>query len=145
MPSNLSVKPYAIGLAVTLVVVAGGWLATHVGSAPSGQRNDAYAAQVTIGNSRVSAAETMMAGGLVYYDATLVNNGDRTLTAVTVALTFNDLYGKPLETDQRVLLDDHVRPIRPHSQRAVEIGFDRVPAGWNQAPPAAIPVAVYVR
>ena len=144
MPSSLSWKPYAIGLAATLVVVAGGWVATHLSDTPAGQRNDAYAAQVEIANPHVAAAETMMAGGLVYYDGTLVNHGDQALTGFTVELTFDDLYGKPLARDQRVLLDDHVRPIPPHSRRDIEIGFDKVPAGWNQAPPDARAVAVYV-
>jgi hypothetical protein len=145
VPAAFNYKPYAVGLAVTVAVVVAAWMAGRHSSVPSGQRDDAYAAQVTISGAKVSAAESMMAGGVVYYDGTIENRGGRTLTGYIVALTFSSIDGKPLETDRRVLLDDRFRPVPPHSTRNFEIGFDKVPAGWNQAPPASQATAVYVR
>ncbi|HXE31471.1 MAG TPA: FxLYD domain-containing protein [Terriglobales bacterium] len=145
MATNVNWKPYAIGTALTVVAALVIWGIERRGTPPSGAANAAYAAQVAITGAKVSAAESMMAGGVVYYDGTIENHGDKTLTACTVALTFHDIDGAVLETDQRSLLDAHLRPIPPHSQRTFEIGFDRVPAGWNQAPPDAHPVAIFVR
>ena len=144
MPATINWKPYGIALAITLLVVAVFWALADRPDVP-GRRDDAYAAQVAIEHPRVLAAQSLMAGGLVYYRGTLVNRGRRTLTGYTVALTFDDVYGHPLQSVQRMLLDDHVRPIPPHSRRSFEIGFDHVPDGWNQAPPAPRAVAVYVR
>ena len=144
MSSTFNWKPYAIGLAITVVVVGIAWMAYSRQSSPSGQLDNAYASQVSIAEAKVSAAESMMAGGIVYYDGMIVNHGDRTLTGYTVKLTFSDLYGKPVGSDRRVLLDDHLRPVAPHSSRSFEIGFDKVPAGWNQAPPEPQAIAVYV-
>jgi len=145
MATTLNWKPYAIGAGVVLVIMAAAALVVRHPSVPSGQRQDAYAAQVAIADAKVAAAESMMAGGVVYYDGTLENHGDRTLTGYIVELTFTDVDGKPLERDQRVLLDDRFRPIPPHATRSFEIGFDKVPAGWNQAPPTPRAIAVYVR
>lgn len=145
MAERMNLKPYAFGLVVTVVVVVGIWISVHHVATPSGVRDDAYAAHVSITGATVSAAESMMGGGVVYYNGTLRNDGDRTLTSYSVALTFTDPYGKPLETDTRSLLDDHLKPLPPHSDRSFEIGFDKTPAGWNQAPPTPKAVAVYVR
>lgn len=144
MAARFNWKPYGIGGAVAVAVVIAAALVARVHLEPSGARDDGYGAQVAIRDARVSAAESMMAGGVVYYDGTLVNQGGRTLTGYTVELTFQDVDGKPLERDQRVLLDDRFKPLAPHAQRSFEIGFDQVPAGWNQAPPEPRAVAVYV-
>lgn len=145
MPGDANWKPYLIGLGVTCVFVAVVWLAMTHRSEPSGTRNDAYAAQVEIQNPQVSAAESMMGGGVVYYDGTLENHGDRTLTGYIVELTFHNIDGQPIQTVQRTLLDDKQLPVPPHASRQFEIGFDQFPAGWNQAPPTPRAVAVYVR
>lgn len=138
-------QTYLIGVAVVAVGVTVAAVILRRPPVPSGRRDDGYGAQISIDNAQVSAAQSMMGGGLVYYDGTLTNHGDQTLTGFTVELTFNDIAGRPIERDRRVLLDDQFRPVAPHSQRSFEIGFDQVPAGWNQAPPTPRAVAVYVR
>ncbi|MGH9394803.1 MAG: hypothetical protein ACRD1E_11585 [Terriglobales bacterium] len=138
-------KPHAIGLAVTVAVVAAVWLALRIPDQPPGQRDDIYARQVAILAPSVSAAQSMMAGGVVYFNGTLDNRGSRALTGFIVELTFTDMDGKPIERARRVLLDGRQRPVPAHGTRNFEIGFDKVPAGWNQAPPTPRPVAVYVK
>ncbi|HET9784121.1 MAG TPA: hypothetical protein VFP94_04070 [Terriglobales bacterium] len=145
MPGETNWKPYLIGLAVTCVFVAVVWVAMTRQSEPSGARNDAYAAQVEIQSPQVSAAESMMGGGVVYYDGTLQNRGGRTLTGYIVDLTFHNIEGQPIQTVRRTLLDDKQLPVPPRGSRQFEIGFDQFPAGWNQAPPTPRAVAVYVR
>lgn len=137
-------KPYAAGAVVTAVIIAI-WLIAAQPSAPPGERDDAYAAQVVIQNARVLAGDSIMAGRVVYYKGTIVNRGGRTVTGYTVELTFNDIDGQPVERDRRALLAGHVSPIAPHSSRDFEIGFDKVPDNWNQAPPEPRGVEVYVR
>jgi len=138
-------KPYIAGLAVTIAVIIGIWLSLRHVAVPTGTRDDAYAAQVAITQPAVAAAESMMGGNTIYYDGTLENHGDRPLSGYIVALTFTNPDGKPLQTVQRTLLDDKQAPLPPHASRTFEIGFDQTPAGWNQAPPSARAVAVYVR
>lgn len=138
-------KPQSIGLAVTLAVVGACWIMVGLPDHSSGAREDSYASQVAITSPSVSAAESMMAGGVVYYDGTLENRGDKTLAGFTAELTFTDINGKPLLRVQRILLDGRQKPVPPHATRSFEIGFDKVPAGWNQAPPTPRPAAVFVR
>lgn len=138
-------KIYAIAAAIVVAVVIVGVVSYSSPGTPSGQRDDAYGANVAITGAKVSAAESMMGGGVVYYDGVIDNRGDRTLTSFTVNLTFHGIDGQPIGRYERTLLTDQLRPIPPHSQRSFEIGFDQVPAGWNQVPPDPQPVAVYVR
>ncbi len=136
---------FLIGMLATMAIVAVAWYASIHTPAPSGHLDNAYAAHVSITGAKVSAAQSMMAGGVVYYDGVIVNHGNRTITSYTVALTFNDVNGHPLERVQRSLLNDRLNPIAPYSRRSFEIGFDSVPSGWNQAPPTAQSTAIYVR
>jgi hypothetical protein len=136
---------YLIGVLVTLAIVAVAWYASVRQPAPAGHLDNAYAAQVVIARAKVSEAQSMMGGGVIYYDGTLVNHGDRTLTGYTVELTFSDINGHPLRRVQRILLGRHVNPLPPRSRRAFEIGFDSVPPSWNQAPPTPRATAVYVQ
>ncbi|MGH9475954.1 MAG: hypothetical protein ACRD1C_06445 [Terriglobales bacterium] len=138
-------KPYAIGFVITAAIVVAAWAVTSRTSVPPGSRDNAYASQVAIQGARVLAAESLMAGGLIYYRGQIQNQGNRTLTGYVVSLTFDDLYGRPLKTEQRSLLDKNQQPIPPHSTHSFEIGFDQFPAGWNQAPPTPHVLAVYVR
>ncbi|HXR98211.1 MAG TPA: FxLYD domain-containing protein [Terriglobales bacterium] len=138
-------KTYLIGAGIAVAIAVALVAAAMRHSSPAGTRNDGYAAEVTISNAQVSAAESMMAGGVVYYTGTIENHGDRTLTGYTVALTFKGIDGNVLERDERSLVDDRFRPVPPHGSRSFEIGFDRVPAGWNQAPPDPQAVSVWTR
>lgn len=138
-------KPYAIALGIVIVVVVAAWTAASRKSIPSGSRDDGYGAQVSLEGVKVLGAESMMGGSVVYYRGTLNNHGDRVLTGYIVDLTFHDLYGKPIKTERRALLDNHLPPVPPHSTRNFEIGFDQFPAGWNQAPPTPSAVAIYVK
>lgn len=144
MPSG-KWKIYVAAVVIAIAVVVVGVLSYSRNSAPSGSRDDAYASNVVITSAKVSAGESMMAGGVVYYDGVIDNRGDRTLTAYTVDLTFHGIDGAVIGHYERTLLSDHLRPIPPHAQRSFEIGFDQVPAGWNQVPPEPRAVAVYVR
>ncbi len=138
-------KPYAIALGIVIVIVLAAWEAAAHKDAPSGSRDDAYAAQVSLEGVKVLGAESMMGGSVVYYRGTIHNRGDRVLTGYIVDLTFHDVYGKPIKTERRALLGNRVPPIPPHSTRNFEIGFDQFPAGWNQAPPTPSAVATYVK
>jgi hypothetical protein len=136
---------YLIGVLATVAIVAIAWYASIRQPSPAGRLDPTYAAQIEITGAKVSAAESMMGGGVIYYDGTLVNHGSRTLTGYTVALTFHDINGHPLASVERTLLTRHLSPLPPHSRRTFEIGFDRVPPGWNQAPPTPKATAVYVQ
>lgn len=144
-PAASPAKPYLIGAVVTVAVIALFWYLAGRRAAPAGRLDPGYAASVAITDTRVAAAQSMMAGGVVYYDGWIENNGDKTLTGYTVALTFHGIDGKPLSTATRVLLDSRFKPLPPHARRSFEIGFDQLPPGWNQAPPDARATAVYTR
>lgn len=145
MAKRFDSKPFVIGVVVTIAVVLAIWFAERQSVEPAGRLDNAYAASVAVTGARVSEGESMMAGGVVYYDGTLENRGSKTLTGYTVNLTFRGIDGAALETDKRVLLDNRQQPLPPGAKRTFEIGFDHTPSGWNQAPPAVSAAATYTR
>lgn len=138
-------KSIGIGAGLTAVIVAIILFASLYQSGPSGQRQDDYAAQLGIENARVSQADTMMAGSVTYWNADLVNHGDKSVTACTVTLAFLDPYGKTVQTEQQNLINSKTAPLRPHETRHLQIGFEKISYDWNQAPPQITFQSVYIK
>lgn len=143
--SPLLWKSIGIGAGLTLVLVATILFYSLYQSAPSGQQQNAYASHLVIENAQVSQADTMMAGSVTYWNADLVNQGDRTVTSCTVTLAFLDPYGKTVQTETENLVNPKTSPLRPHDRRHLQIGFEKVSFDWNQAPPKVIFQSVFVK
>lgn len=138
-------KSIGIGAGLTVVIVALILFASLYDSGPAGEQQNAYAAQLTIENAQVSQADTMMAGSVTYWNADLVNQGDKTVSACRATLTFLDPYGKAVQTETEDLIGPKVAPLRPHERRHLQIGFEKVSYEWNQAPPRVTFQRVYVK
>lgn len=133
----------ATGLTVLLVLLI--VFASLYHSGPAGRQQNAYATHLAIDNAQVSQADTMMAGSVTYWNADLVNQGDKSVTACTVTLTFLDPYGKPVQTETEDLINPKVQPLGPHQRRHLQIGFEKVSYEWNQVPPKVTFQSVYVK
>lgn len=138
-------RALSIGLGVTVVIVIAVVLASLYQPSPSGQAATSYAPQIEFGNLRVSAAETMMAGSVTYVDGSVRNKGDRTVTALTVTMTFHDVMGQIVQTEKTAIVTDKTGPLQPNSIRPFRVGFDHISAEWNQAVPNLAVSAVYVK
>lgn len=138
-------KSMGIGAGLTVILVVLIVFASVYHSGPAGQQQNAYSAQLAVANPKVSQADTMMAGSVTYWDADLVNQGGKTVTACTVTLTFLDPYGKPVQTATEDLIGPKAAPLGPHQQRHIQIGFEQISYAWNQAPPKVTFQHVYVK
>jgi hypothetical protein len=104
---------------------------------------DPYAAQLPITGVQMSEATSFSGGKVTYIDGQIANNGDRTLTSVTVQVGFHSDVG---QFAQRVALplslirtrEPYVdtqpvsaAPLEPGKTRDFRLIFDSVPADWN--------------
>ncbi len=103
-----------------------------------------YAAKLSITNLQMSQAGSMVGGQNTYLDGQITNQGDKTVTGITVQVGFwgftKQLVGKPtmplalIRTREPYVDTEPVSadPILPGQSRQFRLIFDSVPQDWNQ-------------
>ncbi|MHB8736046.1 MAG: hypothetical protein ACYC6M_12170 [Terriglobales bacterium] len=137
-------KAIGIGVGVTALLLGLLLLGSRLSNRPPGHPDAAYAAQLQVDDLKMSAAATMMAGDVTYLDATLHNNGNRPVAALTIELTFSDTLGQTVQRERETVVSRHSGPLGAHSSRAIRLGFDHISTEWNQGPPQIKVLAVRV-
>jgi hypothetical protein len=102
-----------------------------------------YATSLSIGGLQMSEATSFSGAKVTYIDGQITNNGNQTLTAITVQVGFHSDVGQyaqrlavPLSfirTRQPYVDLEPVSaaPIEPGQSRDFRLIFDTVPADWN--------------
>lgn len=144
-----SLAPWIVAGAVVLLiaavlVVVG--LRSKASAAGSGQP-DAYAAQIALTGITLSQSSNMAGSQITYVDGEVVNNGNRTVTGITVLTVFLDNAGQPGKAERAPLSLIRTRdpyidiepvsadPLPPGGRKPFRLIFDHVPAEWNQQNP----------
>ncbi|HTV82540.1 MAG TPA: DUF2393 family protein [Acidobacteriaceae bacterium] len=103
-----------------------------------------YAANLSISHLQMSQASDMVGGQNTYLDGQITNQGNKTVTGITVQAGFwgftNQLVGKPtmplalIRTREPYVDTEPVSaaPILPGQNRPFRLIFDSVPQDWNQ-------------
>jgi len=111
------------------------------------QPADAYAAHLPLSQPAMSEAESLSGGKLTYLDGHVQNNGDRTVSGITVQVVFaNDMQMPPaIDTVPLTLIrmkEPYIdtqpvsaAPIKPGEDREFRLTFEGVPESWNQQMP----------
>jgi hypothetical protein len=107
----------------------------------------AYAPQLKFEDLKMATVENFVGGKVTHLDGTLTNNGDRTVTGISVEVVFrnslNEVAQKdvqPLRVHQQVgtytdVADLKAAPLKPGESRGFRLTFDHVSADWNRAYP----------
>lgn len=139
--------------AALLLAVAGGlvWFLSRGKSAPAvtpaTAKLDPYAASLAITNLAMSESSNLAGGKVTYLDGQITNQGQRTVTAISVQVLFHD-YAHEIawnETQSLQLIRTHdpevdtqpvsAAPLKPGDQREFRLIFDSVPDSWDGAYP----------
>jgi Protein of unknown function (DUF2393) len=111
------------------------------------QAPDPYASQIHIGNLQMSQASNFAGSKLTYIDGQVANAGDRTVTGITVAVTFRNDIGEPPQQQIMPLTLIRTRepyvdtepvsaePLKPGQTHDFRLIFDHVTPEWNQQYP----------
>lgn len=136
------------GVVVIAVVVALVVLSHHAPPANPGGAGlaaaDPYAPQLPISHLQMSQAGSAIGGQSTYLDGDITNQGDKTVTAITVQVGFRGFTSQLVGKDTMPLALIRTRepyvdtepvasaPILPGQTRQFRLIFDSVPQDWNQ-------------
>jgi Protein of unknown function (DUF2393) len=140
-----AVAAVAIVLGVGSLILFGGHRASApLGAGPGMAQPDPYAASLAIAGLKMSEASNFAGSKVTYLDGQITNQGNRTLTAITVQVAFrNDLKEiAQKETLPLSLIRTHepyvdtqpvsASPLKPGEQREFRLIFDSLAPDWNQ-------------
>jgi hypothetical protein len=147
-----STLPWIIALGVVVLAIGVLLAVNHhrepvnpggAGLAPA----DPYATSLPIGNIQMSQAGNMAGSKTTYVDGQITNQGQKTVTAITVQVAFHGLENPiakketmplPLIRTRQPYVDTQpvsAAPIVPGETREFRLIFDSLPQDWNQGYP----------
>jgi hypothetical protein len=144
--SDSNLRPILIGL-VLVVVVVGILILLSRGTPKNAATPHPYAANVTLSNLKMSAAENFVGARVTYIDGVVTNTGDKVVTQAMVHVTFKNSLGEIAQVEDvplRVLqtggpypdaVDLSMSPLAPGQSKPFRLTFEHVTADWNQAYP----------
>ena len=106
-----------------------------------------YAASLKISDLKLSQAQNFVGATVTYVDGTLSNTGDKTVTHVSVRVTFKDMYGQIAQVEElpiKVLrtnvpypdtADLSLMPLPPGENSKFRLIFEHLSDQWNQGQP----------
>ena len=144
--------PVVIASAIVIAVVGGLLLFyEHRRSGPTvtpiSAATDPYAANLTIGNLAMSESSNLSGGKVTYLDGHITNEGNRTVTGITVQILFRDAAHEVAQNEDQALRIIRTRdpyvdveplsaaPLKPGDGEDFRLVFDTVPDQWDNAFP----------
>lgn len=106
-----------------------------------------YARNLKFSGLAMSQAQNFVGATVTYIDGVLTNSGDKTVTHVTVRVTFKDLYGQVAQIEEvpiKVLqsngpypdtVDLSLSPLATGQSKPFRLIFEHLSQQWNQAYP----------
>ena len=151
-PQERSWLPMAIAAGVVLVVVAVGVFLLEHGRkgkivTPVSAQPDAYAASLPVTRLAMSESGNLAGGKLTYLDGHIANQGNRTVTGITVQVLFRDMAQEVTQNETLSLKFIRTRepevdlepvsaePLQPAQEKDFRLIFDAVSPDWNGAHP----------
>ena len=144
--------PIAVAAAIVLAVVAGLVLYYGHGKSapavvPASTTTDAYAASLPIAGLAMSESSNLAGGKVTYLDGHIANQGNRTVTGITVQVLFRDVAHEVAQNETQQLKIIRMRdpyidvepisaaPLKPGDAQDFRLIFDSVSPDWDGAYP----------
>jgi hypothetical protein len=154
--------PWIIALAVVLIAIVALVVVSrrHEPANPGGAGlapADPYAASLPITNVQMSQAGNMAGSQTTYVDGQIANQGQKTVTAITVQVAFHGFENPIAQKETMPLALIRTRqpyvdlqpvsaaPLAPGDTRDFRLIFDNIPQDWNQNYPEIRIIAVTSR
>lgn len=151
-PAERGWLPVAVAAAIVFAVACGLVLIfEHGKSAPTvtpiSAVMDPYAGNLTISNLAMSESSNLAGGKVTYLDGRIANNGNRTVTGITVQVLFRDPAHEVAQNETQPLKIIRTRvpyvdvealraaPLKPYEAEDFRLIFDTVAQDWDGAFP----------
>ncbi len=140
--------PVAIGAAILALIVGGVLIFGRPKPQAGPPATDPYSEYLQVGDLKLSAAENFVGASVSYLDGKIANVGTKTVTGITVEVTFRNSMGEVVQTEQHQLMLYHTGmagfpdiaplnkvPLTPNTTRDFRLTFEHISADWNQGYP----------
>lgn len=102
---------------------------------PMGATEQAYVAQIQFLEPKVARAANFLNQEVTFVFGTILNNGSRPIRQIEITLEFHDPFNQVVLRDRQRLFSPTAVPLAPHERRDFQLGYETLPAQWNQAYP----------
>jgi hypothetical protein len=133
-----------VGAVAVLVLIAAGYFINRETPAPvqpvekalpMGAAEQAYVPNVKFLEPKVGRAANFLNQEVTFVFGTVLNNGSRPIRQIEVSLEFHDVFNQVVLRDKQRLWGPNAVPLAPNAQRDFQMGYETMPAQWNQAYP----------
>jgi hypothetical protein len=141
-----NMRPVLVGVGLVLLLVA--TMAVLLRAHPkSVSPPHPYAANLTLSDLKMSAAENFVGATVTYLDGTVTNTGDKTVTHAITHVTFKDSMGQVAQAEDAPLhvlqtsgpypdaVDLSLSPLSPGQSKPFRLTFEHVSGEWNREYP----------
>lgn len=129
-----------IGIMLLLAAAAGGylyWLSQQSASGGPALTEEAlaYLPSLNLSGVEMQAKEDFLEQTLVTINGKIINNGNRTVSAVEVNCVFREINGIEILREHATLVGRRTGSMMPGDTKDFRLAFDAIPREWNQAMP----------
>jgi hypothetical protein len=100
-----------------------------------GEAEQAYVAKLRFENLEMHRAANFLGQEVTYLFGNIINDGDRPVREVEVAFVFRNLENEVVLRDTQTLFGPRAQPLAPGGSREIQVGWEVMPASWNQHVP----------
>jgi hypothetical protein len=133
-----------IGIAAALLLIGIFYLVGRLSPAPvkaveqplpMGPTEQAYVPQIQFLEPKVARAANFLNQEVTFVFGTVLNNGPRPIRQIEITLEFHDVFNQVVLRDKQRLFSPTAVPLGPNERRDFQLGYETLPAQWNQAYP----------
>ena len=95
----------------------------------------AYLSSLDLSSVEMQAKEDFLEQALITITGRIINNGNRTVSAVEVNCVFREINGIEILRERAMLVGRRTGPMTPGESKDFRLAFDAIPEEWNQAMP----------
>jgi hypothetical protein len=136
---------FLAGLVIVTMLIAGAVLlsrySTPAGSdavkpLPMGPAEQAYAQQIKFLDPKMSRAANFLNQEVTFVFGTIENGGTRKIRQIEITLEFRDAFNQVVLRETQRPFPPNAPPLAPGQRRDFEVGFESIPALWNNVYPS---------
>jgi hypothetical protein len=102
---------------------------------PMGPSEQAYAQQIHFLEPKMSRAANFLNQEVTFVFGTLENGGNRRIRQIEITLEFHDPFNQVALRDKQRLFTPNEAPLGPGQQHDFQVGYESMPATWNNVYP----------
>jgi len=136
---------FLAGLVIVTLLVGGAVLLSRFSSPagpmsvkplPMGPSERGYAPQIHFLEPKMSRAANFLNQEVTFMFGTIENGGNRRIRQIEITLEFHDPFNQVVLRDTQRLFLPNAAPLAPGEQRDFQIGYESIPAQWNNGYPS---------